>query len=95
MRLPLSFEISLPRTDFLRLLPAAVGGDSFIEEDAVFRHEENQHSWRISFEPLPELKLGKVRLERHRLSFVFAGYAEAEITQFMARFELYFRRGGG
>ena len=95
MRLPLSFETSLTRADFLRLLPAAVGGDRFIEQGTIFRHEEQQRSWRIDFVPLPELELGRVRLDRYRLTFAFEGYADAEIASFMARFELYFRRGGG
>ncbi len=95
MRLPLSFETSLTRADLLRLLPAAVGNDRFVDEGRVFRHEEEQRSWRISLDALPDLKLGRVRLDRYRLTFVFEGYADAEIADFMARFELYFRRGGG
>ena len=91
----LTFEISLTRADFQRLLPAAVGGDRFVDGGRVFRHEEEQRSWCISFDPLPELKLGTVRLERHQLTFVFDGYTEDEIERFMVRFELYFRRGGG
>lgn len=95
MRLPLSFETSLTRADFLRLLPAAVGGEGFRDEGSVFRHEEQQRSWRISLEPLPQLEMGRVKMDRHRLTFAFEGYADAEIDRFMARFELYFRRGGG
>lgn len=95
MRLPLSFETSLTREEFLRLLPAAVGGDSFVSDGSVFHYQGAEHSWQITLETLPEIKLGLVRLDRQRLTFAFEGYSEAAITNFMARFEMYFRRGGG
>ena len=95
MKLPLSFEMTVTRADFLRLLPAAVGGAMFVEEPDAFQHREPQRAWRIAFEPLPELRIGLIRLERHRVGFAFEGYREAEIEAFMARFELHYRRGGG
>lgn len=95
MKLPLSFEMTVTQADFLRLLPAAVGGEAFVEETGVFHHREPQRAWRIEFEPLPELRIGLIRLERHRVGLAFEGYREAEIEAFMARFELHFRRGGG
>ncbi|MFA7282214.1 MAG: hypothetical protein WC100_19190 [Sterolibacterium sp.] len=95
MRLPQSFEITLARADFVRLLPAAVGNDQFVDEGAVFRHEEKHRSWRIDFKSLPEIMMGQMRMERHRLSFFFDGYSDTEIDQFMSRFEVNFRRGGG
>ncbi|MBI5923706.1 MAG: hypothetical protein HY847_18930 [Betaproteobacteria bacterium] len=66
-----------------------------MDEGAVFRHEEQHRSWRIDFDSLPELMMGQLRLERHRLTFSFAGYSDAEIGDFMSRFEVNFRRGGG
>jgi hypothetical protein len=41
------------------------------------------------------LRLGLVRLERHQIDFTFTGYSAQAIEDFMARFEMYFRRGGG
>lgn len=95
MKLPLSIEMTVTRADFLRLLPAAVSGVVFVEERAAFLHRDRHRSWRIAFEPLPEMRIGLIRLERHRIGFQFEGYAEDEIEVFMARFELHFRRGGG
>jgi hypothetical protein len=95
MTLPPRFEMTITREDFRRLLPAAVNHVAFIEEDDAFLCKEGARGWRIDFTPLPQLRIGLVRLERHRVEFEFAGYTGAEIEDFMARFELYFRRGGG
>jgi len=95
MKLPRSFEMTVTRAEFRRLLPAAVGGDAFVEEPDAFLHHEPERSWKIGFAALPELRIGLVRLARHRVEFEFDGYAADEIDVFMARFELYFRRGGG
>lgn len=95
MRLPRSFEMTVTRAEFLRLLPAAVGGEVFVEEPDAFLHREPHRSWHIVFTGLPELRIGLVRLARHRVEFEFDAYSEDEIDAFMARFELYFRRGGG
>lgn len=95
MKLPPRFEMTITRADFRRLLPAAVNHVPFVEEDAAFVHRDGARSWRIGVEPLPLLRLGLIRLERHQIDFDFDGYSPKEIDEFMARFEMYFRRGGG
>lgn len=95
MKLPLRFDMTTTRADFRRLLPAAVNHVPYVDEGAAFAHRDGERSWRIRMEPLPQLRLGLIRLERHRVDFDFAGYSEQEIKEFMARFEMYFRRGGG
>jgi hypothetical protein len=95
MKLPPRFEMTITRADFRRLLPAAVNHVPFVEEDAAFVHRDGERGWRIGFASLPQLRLGLIRLERHQLDFDFDGYTLEEIDEFMARFEMYFRRGGG
>jgi hypothetical protein len=95
MKLPLTFEMTTTRAELRRLLPAAVNHVPFVEEDGAFVHREGARSWRIRIEPLPQLRVGAVRLERYRIDFDFSGFAAGEIEDFMARFELHFRRGGG
>ena len=95
MKLPRQLVMTTTRADFLRLLPAAVNHVAFSGEGAAFVHRENGRGWRIGFRNLPPLRIGQVRLERHQVDFDFNGYSAAEIDAFMARFELYFRRGGG
>lgn len=95
MKLPPRFEMTTTRADFLRLLPGAVGHAAYVDEGDAFVHREGARHWRIGFAPLPALRLGPVRLERFQLDFGFAGYSAREVEDFMARFELHFRRGGG
>lgn len=95
MKLPPRFEMTITRTDFRRLLPAAVNHVAFVEEDRAFTYTEGGRGWRIGFEPLPLLRLGLIRLERHQIDFAFNGYSTQAVEDFMARFEMYFRRGGG
>jgi hypothetical protein len=95
MKLPRQLEMTTTRADFLRLLPAAVDHVAFAEEGEAFVHREGARGWRIGLQPLPALRIGQVRLERHQVDFDFSGFTPAEIETFMARFELYFHRGGG
>ena len=95
MRLPLCFEMSITRDDFLRLLPAAVGHQPFSVEGERIEHRDAGRSWRIRLAPLPDLRVALVRLERHQVVLSLEGYSEEEAAAFMRRFELYFRRGGG
>ena len=95
MKLPPRFEMTITRADFRRLFPAAVNHVPFVEEDAAFVYRDGTRGWRIGMKPLPQLRLGVIRLERHQLDFDFDGYSPKEIVDFMARFEMYFRRGGG
>lgn len=95
MKLPQRFEMSITRADFRRLLPAAVNHVAFVEEDRAYTYTESGRGWRIGFEPLPLLRLGLIRLVRHQVDIKFSGYSARDIEDFMARFEMYFRRGGG
>ena len=95
MKLPPRIEMTITRPDFRRLLGAAVNHVAYVEEDGGFVHRDGARSWRIGLEPLPLLHLGLVRLERQQVDFAFSGYSAQEIERFMARFEMYFRRGGG
>ena len=95
MKLPPRFEMTITRADFRRLLPAAVDHVPYAEVDEAFVHRDGERGWRIGLASLPQLEIGLIRLERHRVDFDFDGYSPREVDEFMARFELYFRRGGG
>ena len=87
--------MTITRADFLRLLPAAVHHAPFVVAGENIVHREGNRCWQMRLTPLPELKLGAIRLERQRLELAFENYPETEIAAFIERFELYFRRGGG
>ena len=95
MKLPLSFEMTTTLEEFRRRLPAAVGDVPFVEEDGAFVHSEGSRGWRIGLQPLPHFRAGLIELERYRVDCQFSGYTSQEIEEFMRRFEMHFRRGGG
>ena len=88
-------DMTIAREEFLRSLPAAVAGAAFVVEGGEVRPVEPGQGWRIRLEPLPELRLGALRLARHRVTIFLAGRDAAATQRFLDRFELYFRRGGG
>lgn len=87
--------MSISRAEFLMRLPAAVGGDAYVEEGQALVHRGEGRGWSIVLEPLPLLQIALLRLERLRVSLRFENYDEAEQRRFLQRFHLYFRRGGG
>lgn len=92
MRLPRSFEATISRTEFLRLLPAAVGNDPFtVDGDTV----TGGSGWRICSTKLPPRNFGGIALERMHLDLEFPDWNEDGIDIFMRRFALFFQRGGG
>ena len=95
MKLPPRFDMTTTRADFRRLLPAAVDHAPYVEEENAFVYADGARSWRIGLQRLPQLQIGLIRLERHRVDFSFTGFTDAEVDAFMARFERHFRRGGG
>jgi hypothetical protein len=93
--LALSQDMTISRADFLRSLAAAVGDTPFDIAGPELRHEGEDRSWRIVLTPLADLSIGSIRLPRHRVAIHLAGYDPSATQRFLARFELYFRRGGG
>jgi hypothetical protein len=93
--LALSQDMTIARDEFLRSLPAALAGAAFAADGREVRPVDPGQGWRIVLDPLPDLRLGAIRLPRHRVTIYLAGRDEAATRRFLERFELYFRRGGG
>ena len=91
MRFPLRHEATIPRADFVRILPGATGTDDFHEVDGLFLG----NGWSIRLTPIAALKIGIVQMERHRVEIDLDGLTEEEQDRFMRRFSLYYQRGGG
>ncbi len=91
MKFPRSYDATITRADFLRLLPEATGQHDFSERDGAFHGA----SWCIRFSPIAPLEIGIVRLERHRVELRFEGLSAEAEEAFMRRFTLAYQRGGG
>ena len=87
--------MTINRAEFLRLLPAAVGGEAFAEEGAAFVHRSGARQWRIALAPLPPIRLGPVAMERLRVELAFHGFPPGQAEAFVQRFLGHYQRGGG
>jgi hypothetical protein len=89
-------DMTISRAEFLRSLPAAVDNVPFaVDAAAGVRSLDPARRWRITLTPLPDLRLGSIRLPRLQVAILLTGYDDAEATRFLERFELYYRRAGG
>lgn len=95
MTIEVNLEMSLSRVEFLRLLPAAVGGVTFREEGDAFIGGDRQMNWTLRLVPLADRRLGSVVLPCHRVEIRLEGYSEAAGEAFLVRFLRGFQRGGG
>ena len=91
MKIPLDYEATTTRADFLRVLPQAAGEAELREIDGRFCGR----GWAIRLTPIAPLEIGLVRLERHRVEIEFDGLSVEEEERFMRRFSLHYQRGGG
>lgn len=91
MKFPLSYEATITRQDFVRLLAQATGDDNFHNVDSGFRGK----GWSVRLSPIPPLEIGMVKLERHRVEIGFEGWSTEDQDRFMQRFTQHYQRGGG
>ncbi len=88
-------EMACTREDLLRWLPAATGGaPARAEEDAVVLSVSGGEV-RITTHVRPPRRIGLVSLPVLAVSFRFDGVGDDAREAFLARFDLYTRRGGG
>ena len=91
MKFPSTYDATITREDFVRLLPQATGGAKFQEIDNRYCGR----GWSLRLTPMPPLEIGMVRLERHRIEIEFSELTMEEQDRFMQRFTLHYQRGGG
>ncbi len=93
--LALRQEMTIARDEFLRLLPAAVDQADLCVHGDDIRPSGGDRGWRIVLSALDDLRVGALRLPRHRVEIFLSGVEKDAWNRFLARFELYYRRAGG
>ena len=93
--LALAQDMTITRDEFLRSLPAAVDHAEFRVDGNEIRALDPDRKWRIVINALADLSIGMIRLPRHHVEIFLTDCSVEETRAFLARFELYFRRGGG
>lgn len=91
----ISKEMGVSHAEFLSALPRLfTAGDYRIQGNTVI-HESEGH--RVTFELGPEHRrtIGSMTLPATRVELSLEGFGEQELREFLDRFDLRFRRGGG
>lgn len=88
-------EMACTREDLLRWLPGATGDAPCREENGDLVLAVAGGEVRIRAEPRPPRRIARVELPVLAVRFTFAGLDGPARDAFLARFDLYTRRGGG
>lgn len=92
---PITFEMSLTRTEFLRLLPVAVGNEAWRLEGDEISGEGGPHAWRIGLAEMPGRRFGPVVLPVLAVTIDIGSRDETDRAAFVSRFLLGYQRAGG
>ena len=91
----LSREMTISHADFLRSLPAALNNAAYKINGNEIRVEWENRGLQIILSRESMRSFGPVSLPVTHVEFVFSGYSELEVQQFLDFFDVYYRRGGG
>ncbi len=88
-------EMGINHADFFRILPTALDTTDYQHSanGAVLKNGDKR--LEISLGPEGKRTIALLVLPVTMVTMRFTGYGEAELADAMARFDLYFRRGGG
>ncbi len=90
-----SREMGITHVDFFRRLPAAINFTSHQVSGSATEFTVGGGSLHISLGPELRRKIALLSLPKTMVYFRFRKVSQAEVDEFMRRFELYYRRGGG
>ena len=88
-------EMGINHRDFFRILPTALGTTDYERMGTRIRMENGEKCLEISLGPEGKRTIALMTLPVTMVNLRFTNYGETELTRAMARFDLYFRRGGG
>jgi hypothetical protein len=98
-RVPERFERDMGYNgkEFFRVLPAAVGDYQYtVSGDTIhISHPHNNQTLELRITPLPDRRLGLIRIQHIDVQFSFSNMSEEQRNKFMFRFDRRFQRGGG
>ncbi len=88
-------ELGLTYAEFYRSLPPAIAGHPYSVEDNRVCVDYGDRAVFLELGPQRFRSIASLRLPYVEVRFTFDGFLANEQREFMARFERYFRRGGG
>jgi hypothetical protein len=90
-----TLEMTISHAEFFRLLPDAVGGASWQAKNGHIRIAHPDGSVEIRLSPERIRRIATLHLAVTDVTLAFDGFPPEAVARFMARFHLYFQRGGG
>ena len=91
----LTQDMGLTHVEFFNTLPAAIAHQDFVVEDNVVRIEYEGRRVLIELGCEQVRKIALLRLPHTEVTLSFFHFTTEQRNQFLTRFDLYFRRGGG
>ena len=88
-------EMGINHRDFFRILPKALGTEDYSSSAHGAVLETGGKRLEITLGPEGTRSIALMTLPVTMVNLKFTNYGEAELADAMARFDLYFRRGGG
>lgn len=88
-------EMGIGHEDFFRILPRALGTNDYEVSGTDIVMRDGDKRFEISLGPEKVRTLALMKLQVTMVTLRLANYSEAERVAVLARFDLYFRRGGG
>lgn len=88
-------EMGINRADFFRILPTALDTTDYQRSADGAVLENGGKRLEISLGPEGKRTIALLSLPVTMVTLAFENYGAEELTSAMARFDLYFRRGGG
>ncbi len=87
--------MNITQADFERLLPAAVSHAPYEARDGVYGHAAAGRSWQVRLGPEEVRRIALIRLPMRSVEIALSGFGDEEAAAWLARFDLYFQKGGG
>ncbi len=88
-------EMGINHVDFFRILPTALDTTDYQRSATGAVLENGDKRLEISLGPEGKRTIALLSLPVTRVTLRFVNYGADELTSAMARFNLYYRRGGG
>lgn len=83
------------RAEFLQLLPAALCGYAYTQDDNHIHVTLEGKSLRITLGEEQVRRIATLALPYIGVTFAYPGVEEADFQTFLRQFDLYYRKGGG
>ena len=88
-------EMGLTHADFFRTISSALATDNYQWSEFGVVYKNGHRRLEIILGPESNRRIALLSIPSTDVTMAFSGYTDDEITDFLARFDQVFRRGGG